>query len=134
MLAPRVALAAVAVVACAWFALGIRQSRDLERADALVHQSGTPTKGQTSEILRLLHRASLLNPDRNVDLLRAQAEVRAGDAATAERQTKRVVRDEPMNVDAWIVLGFATQQRDPAVARLATAREQELAPPVPPAR
>jgi predicted Zn-dependent protease len=99
-----------------------------------VHASGTPTRAQTAEILQLLDQASVLNPDRNIDLLRAQAEVRAGDAATAERQLKQVVHDEPMNVDAWIVLGFATRQRDPALASLASAKERELAPPVPPAR
>jgi hypothetical protein len=127
----RLTLAAFAVVACAWFVLGIVQSHDQSRADALIHQPGTPTPAQTARILSLLHGAAALNPDRNIDLLRAQAQTRGGQAAAAERDMKQVVRDEPMNVDAWIVLGLAAGQRDPATASLARARERELAPPVP---
>jgi cytochrome c-type biogenesis protein CcmH/NrfG len=39
-----------------------------------------------------------------------------------------VVRAEPQNVDGWIVLGFAARRVDPALARLAQARELQLAP------
>ena len=74
-------LAALALLACAWFGLGIRQSHEEARADALVHAAGTPTGAQTATILRLLDSASTLNPDRNIDLLRSEAEVRAGQAA-----------------------------------------------------
>ena len=126
-------LAALALLACAWFGLGIRQSHEEARADALVHAAGTPTGAQTATILRLLDSASTLNPDRNIDLLRSEAEVRAGQAAIAERQLMKVIRDEPMNVDAWIELGFAARRIDPTVASLAAARVRELAPPVPPA-
>jgi Tfp pilus assembly protein PilF len=134
MLAARITLAAVALIVCAWFALGIRQTRNQERADALIHQAGTPTKAQTVEVLALLRRSSELNPDRTIDLLRAMAEVRAGEVALAERQMKNVVRDEPMNVDAWINLAFAARQRDPTVAQLAREKQLELVPPVAPGR
>jgi Flp pilus assembly protein TadD len=91
----------------------------------------TPSRATTDQILRLLDHAATLNPDRSIDILRAQAELRAGDDAAAERTAKALVRDEPLNVYAWIVLGFASQQRDPATARLARAHQLELAPPVP---
>jgi predicted Zn-dependent protease len=127
----RLALAASAVVACAWFVLGIVQSHDQSRADALIHQPGTPTATQTARILSLLRSAATLNPDRDIDLLRAQAQTRGGQPAAAEREMKEVVRDEPMNVDAWIVLGVSAGRRDPATASLARVRERALAPPVP---
>ena len=133
MLASRLALATLALVACAWFGLGISQTRDQTRATTLLDQRGTPTAMLTSQILHLLDGAATLNPDRRIDLLRAQAEVRAGDPERATRTMERVVRDEPLNVDAWIVLGFAAGSRDPALARLARARERELAPPARPA-
>jgi hypothetical protein len=134
MLAARIAIAVVALVACAWFALGVRQAHDQARATSLINQPGTPSASETRQILQLLDRAATLNPDRSIDLLRAQAEVRHGEGQIALRQMLGVVRDEPLNVDAWIVLGFAAGGgRDPAVASLARIKERQLAPPVPPA-
>jgi Flp pilus assembly protein TadD len=131
-MATRIVLATVAVIACAWFALGIRQAHDTAHAMALINSPGTPTEAQTRQILHLLDQAATLNPDRAVDLLRAQAEVRGGDGEAALRQMLKVVHDEPLNVDAWIVLGFAAGgRRDPAAAAIAHARELQLAPPVP---
>jgi hypothetical protein len=41
-----------------------------------------------------------------------------------------VAREEPMNADAWSVLGFAAKH-DPALARYAGAQLLKLVPPVP---
>jgi hypothetical protein len=134
MLAVRVAIATVALVACAWFALGIHQAKDQASATALINQAGTPSPSLTRRILHLLDGAGTLNPDRNIDLMRAQAEVRAGDGQAALRQALAVVHAEPLNVDAWIVLGIAAGGgRDPAAVRLANVKLRQLAPPVAPA-
>jgi predicted Zn-dependent protease len=131
MCAARFAIAALAVVACAWFVIGVIQSDNQSRATALINGGGTPTHAQTSQIEHWLDRAGTLNPDRNIDLLRAQAEVRADQSARALVLMKRVVRAEPSNADAWVVFGFAAQSQSPALARLAHAEVLKLAPPVP---
>ncbi len=133
MLVPRVAVFALALIVCAWFALGQVQARDETHATALIDQPGTPTPALTAKILGLLHSAGTLNPDREVDLFRAQALTRAGDSAAAMRTAQAVVRAEPQNIDGWVALGFAAQRVDPGIAKLAQEKELELAPPVPPA-
>lgn len=131
MRAARFAIAALAVAACAWFVIGVVQSNNESRATTLINGGGTPTPAQTSQIEHWLDTAATLNPDRNIDLLRAQAEVRAGQSAKALVLMKRVVADEPRNADAWIVFGFAAQPQSPALARMAHAEVLKLAPPVP---
>jgi predicted Zn-dependent protease len=131
MRAARFAIAALAAAACAWFVIGVIQSNNESRATALIDGSGAPTPAQTAQIQDWLDTAGTLNPDRNIDLLRAQAAVRAGQSAKALVLMKRVVRDEPRNADAWIVFGFAAQAQSPALARMAHAQVLKLAPPVP---
>ncbi len=124
-------LLAVAVIACAWFALGAYQAREQDRATALIDQPGTPSPALTTRILALLDNAGTLNPDRNVALLRSQALTRAGRPVPAVRIARQVVVAEPRNIDAWTVLAFAAQSVDPALARLARLAQTQLAPPVP---
>ena len=131
MRAARIAIAALAVAACAWFVVGVIQAGNENKATALVNGGGTPTPAQTAQIQHWLDRAATLNPDRNIDLLRAQAWVRAGQSAKALALMKRVVGAEPRNANAWIVFGFAAQSQSPALARRAHAKVLELAPPVP---
>jgi predicted Zn-dependent protease len=131
MRAARLAIAALAVAACAWFVIGVIQSHNESRATALINSGGTPTRAQTAQVGHWLDTAATLNPDRNIDLLRAQAEVRAGQSARALVLMKRVVREEPRNADAWIVFAFAAQSQSPALARMAHAEVLKLAPPVP---
>ena len=85
MRAARLAIAALAVAACAWFVIGVIQSNNESRATALINGGGTPTPAQTAQIGHWLDTAATLNPDRNIDLLRAQAEVRAGQSAQGAR-------------------------------------------------
>jgi hypothetical protein len=134
MLALRMAVLALAVAACAWFALGVVQTHDETRATDLIDQSGTPSPALTARILNLLDTAGTLNPDRDIALARAQALTRAGHTSAALATAERVVRAEPQNVDAWVVLGFAARRINPNLARLAHERELQLAPPVPRAR
>lgn len=132
MVLARVGLLALALVACTWYAIAVRQSRDQAAAEAIVQGNVTPTPAVTRHALSLLDAAGTLNPDRAIDLLRAQALVRAGRAPAALRLMKSVVAAEPDNVDAWIVYGFAAGSGDPAVVQLARAKRAELVPPVPP--
>jgi cytochrome c-type biogenesis protein CcmH/NrfG len=128
MLALRLALVGLAVVVCAWFALGVVQTHDQTRAEALMNQPGNPSPATTARIMSLLKTAGALNPDRNVALDRSQTQTRGGHPTTGVAIARGVVRAEPQNVDGWIVLGFAARRVDPALARLAQARELQLAP------
>jgi hypothetical protein len=130
----RIALAGLAAVVCAWFVLGIVEAHDQTRATALMSLPGTPSRAQTGQILGLLDDAATLNPDRQIDLLRVQAEQRGGEAAAALKTAEAAARAEPQNAFAWVVLQFAARPLDPALAQLAGERERQLAPPVPPAR
>ena len=131
MLALRVGILVVAVAAIAWFGLGYVQTHNQNRATALIDEPGTPSQARTAEVMRLLQRAAALNPDRGIDVLRVQAQIRAGHDAAAERIARRIVTAEPQNIDGWLALGFAAQKEDPAAARLAQAQQRKLAPPVP---
>ncbi len=131
MLALRLAVLGLAAAACAWFALGLVQTHDENQALNLIDQPTTPTPATTAKIMSLLDHAGTLNPDRDIALDRSQAQTRAGDSAAGITTAQRVVRAEPDNVDAWIVLGFAAHKADPTLARLAQAKELQLAPPVP---
>src|SRR3954447_8489554 len=128
MRAARLGIAALAVAACAWFVLGVIQADNQSHATALVNSAGSPSRAQTADIEHSLDRAATLNPDRNIDLLRAQAEVRAGQSAKALARMKRVVAAEPRNVDAWIVFGFAARAQHSALAAIANAQILKLAP------
>jgi len=129
----RSALGLCAAALCGWFVLGAVQAHDQARATALIDRAGTPSAALTSHILHLLDVAGTLNPDRDIALLRSQAQSRAGRDAAALSTARRVARTEPQNIDAWTVLAFAAQPVAPAQARLARAQQRRLAPPVPPA-
>ena len=130
MSALRWAILASALVVCAWFVLGAVQTHDVNHATALIDRSSTPSVALTARIMRLLDGAATLNPDRNVDLLRAQAQTRGGENRAAVRTALAVTHAEPLNIDAWTVLGFAAQHVDPAEARAAQNEQTRLAPPV----
>jgi cytochrome c-type biogenesis protein CcmH/NrfG len=130
MLALRLAVLGLAVAACAWFALGVVQSHDQTQAENLLDQFTRQTPAATARIMSLLDTAGTLNPDRNIDLDRSQAQTRAGHVAAGVAIARAVVRAEPQNVNGWIVLGFAARRLDPSLARLAQARQLALAPPV----
>ncbi len=128
-MASRSAAAALAAVACAWFALGAQQARDSDRASAFIasHRSATPQ--QVRQVSALLDGASTLNPDRTPQILRGELERIAGHTAQAERILLSVVRQEPDNLEAWFQIGVASVH-DPALGRRALRRVAELDPQI----
>jgi hypothetical protein len=96
--------ACVALVVCVWFAIGIRQASDLDEATAIVSQSPSPTKTELAHAASLLSSAGTLNPDLEVNLVRAQVARLENDPSGAIRIAEGVVRDEPQNLEAWYTL------------------------------
>jgi predicted Zn-dependent protease len=102
----RVLLVVGALVATAWFALSVHQAVDTDRATALITSHASAAELRRAE--RLLDAAGTLNPDRSVDILRAQLDTDRGDLRGARRIIKRVVASEPDNLEAWLTLARAS--------------------------
>jgi hypothetical protein len=120
-----------AVLICAWFAIGIRQANDLSQATALVSASSRPSPEQAQRAVSLLRSAGGLNPDRMVDIVRAQLDIAEGRLQSARSTLLRVVDAEPENVVAWVTLARAAVGA-PRLFYSAAIHVQELAPPVHP--
>jgi predicted Zn-dependent protease len=123
----RVIAALAAVIVCAWFALGIRQAAEVADATDVIEPSHVLTVTQLRAIDSWLDSARRLNPDTQVEILRARAAIEAGQAPRAEQILENVTRTEPMNLEAWIWLAGAALG-DPPLARYAVARIEQLDP------
>jgi predicted Zn-dependent protease len=100
----KVSVALVALLACAWFALGAREAHQLDRAMAIVAQSPAPSTRQLADANSLLRSAAELNPDSEVTLLRARVALLEHQHARAEQIAEEVTREEPKNLLAWDAL------------------------------
>ena len=128
----RAALAALAVVVCAWFALGFVQARDTGRATSLITSADTLGAGDAARARSLLSSAGTRTPDQTVDILRGVLQVRTQQFAAAQRTLLAVTRREPMNLDAWVQLAFAAARNgDRALTILAADRISTLHGKVP---
>jgi predicted Zn-dependent protease len=126
----RLSLIAVAVLACAWFALGVRQAHDLAAATAIATQSAPVTAAQSADAASLLSAAATLNPDTDVKLVRAQLALRGSDSPLAQRLAGEVTRSEPQNLAAWYELASAAGT-DHVIFFRALAKVNQLDPPPP---
>ena len=123
----RVLIVIVAVLACAWFILGIHQAHEISEATAIVTQSSTPTAAESARATSLLRSAGTLNPDREVELLRAALALDQNNFQRARVILLGVVRDEPMNVEAWAMLATAAGS-NPRLEREALDHVAQLHP------
>jgi hypothetical protein len=118
-----------AAVICAWFALGIRQADELSQASAIASGSSRLTPAQARRAESLFRSAGTLDPDRTVDIGRAQLDIAEGRLGAARSTLQRVVAAEPDNVLAWVALAKAAAG-DPRLFYTAAIHVRELAPPV----
>jgi predicted Zn-dependent protease len=123
----RVSAAVAGVIVCAWFALGIHQAHEVARATSMIDSSRALTVTQDHAIESWLDSAQTLNPDRQVEILRAQAAIKVGQARRAQQILTGVTRAEPLNLDGWIWLAGASLG-DPPLARRALRRIDMLDP------
>ena len=134
----RCALIVCAVVVLAWMLVGLHDARDLDRGSAqpkgdiadLITSLKTP--GQFAPRIALLRSARVLTPDTRADLVIAgdyQLRHGPGDLSYALRVAQSVVRREPQNLDAWIVVLKIQQFRfDHAGVQSALAQIRRLDP------
>ena len=103
----RAGLLGFAVVACAWFALGVHQARDTNRANALIGGPAPLTAQQAQRARSLLSSAATLNPDQTPEILRGQLALQQRQSRRAGRILSSVTRREPLNLHAWSELAYA---------------------------
>jgi hypothetical protein len=96
------ALAAIAVVAVAWFVVGARQAHLVEAAtQQLDNQAGHHARA-TRQTESLLSSADFLNPGTNVILLRARLAMEQRNWTRAKRLVDDATTSEPNNLAVWI--------------------------------
>lgn len=127
--AARTVAVVLAIVVCAWFALGVRAFKDQEGVIASLGGLGTVSAMQARADRAALRDAAILNPDQGVNLLRAQLDSRAGDSRAGLRLAAQVARREPQNINAWLLIAVLAHPNS-ARYRTATARAHLLAPTV----
>jgi hypothetical protein len=125
----RAAVVVVSTAIAAWFAVGVRQAHGIAAAGSIVGGGARVNAASARRATNLLSAAGQLNPDTQVDVLRAQLYLDLGNRPAARRVLERVVKEEPDNAVAWEWLAKASVG-DPAEFYLAAFRIDQLVPPV----
>ena len=121
-------MAAVAVAAAAWFAVGVRNELMLERAQE-VSLRASPSASEIEAAAGDSRDAELLNPDwAEPEGLRATLDIRRMRNREAYASLRRIVRREPDNLQAWALLSLVSRSIDPPLASRAARRVRELDP------
>jgi predicted Zn-dependent protease len=100
----RLAVSVLALAVAAWFALGAREAHELARVAGTTTQTNVLMPSRARGALDQLSSAGTLNPDRHVDVLRATVLAESHQTQRAEMILERVVKAEPMNLEAWYAL------------------------------
>jgi predicted Zn-dependent protease len=108
MVIVRSAMTLVAIAACAWFVVGIRQAHEIDSATAIVMQGRSAGPAQLAKAGRLLASAGFFNPDREVDILRGRLEIAQSHSQRAVRILQGVTHSEPLDLEGWIWLAGAS--------------------------
>ncbi len=129
----RAGLAAAAVAAIIWLAVGLQASRQESRAVELAspRDGQPPSAARIDEARRLLRDAGRKTAGTAAQILEAQLEAFADRPESAVVILQGVVRDEPKNYEAWLLLARTARSVDPVLAARARARLAVLSPPVP---
>jgi predicted Zn-dependent protease len=99
----RLALLTLAVLAGAWFVVGLRQAHETDQLSALLSH-GISTPAQDARAKSLANAAAFLYPGQDIPILRARVAFAAGHTPQAERILRAVTRREPQNLSAWALL------------------------------
>jgi hypothetical protein len=127
----RIAVAVIALVAAACFAVALSAAR---AEDRLADLRFRPPKLGPADLRRaddLERQAGRLTPGERRVLVLANVRLRGGDAKGALALARGATRREPENAEAWLAVARAAREADPALAKTALQRLRELVPPVP---
>jgi predicted Zn-dependent protease len=98
----RVFVLLLAVLACAWFVLGIRQAHGIDAATSAISAQTRLSGNAVRRVNSSLDAAATLNPDQEVNVLRARLALAQGDERRARAILRQVTRREPSNLEAWV--------------------------------
>jgi predicted Zn-dependent protease len=124
----RAAALVLALAACAWFGLGVVQARDIDRATTIIAGPVPLSPAEAAHAGSLVHTAATLDPDSDIQLLRAELAADQGHTASAIAQLRSVVASEPENLDAWVALAQLALHRDRALLTRAAIQVDHLDP------
>ena len=134
---PRTARRAVVFVLAAlcivWFAAIARSLHEQAAIRDALHSHPVVSAPLARALDARVDQAAVLNPDRQIPMLKALIAYSAHRPASAVAIARRVTAQEPDNIDNWVTLELLLNGRYPALEREARARIHALAPPVPPA-
>jgi hypothetical protein len=124
----RGALVVVALLALGWLGVLYRDRRvGQDAADVIFYQPQLPPAEFERQLDRLRD-ARLLDPDRYWDLTRARYLLLRDRPRRALRAAQELVRDEPDNLEAWLVVFRASELVDPSRSGDAIDRIRQLNP------
>jgi hypothetical protein len=125
----RIAIALLAVAVVAWSAVLLRDENLARDAEARLRANPDMPAPQFADSLQKLRDAELLNPGTQWILVRANV-LLLRDKPAALRVADSVLRGEPDNLGAWVVVAKATEGRDPERFAQANAEIRRLNPPL----
>ena len=128
----RAAVLVLALVCCAWFALGARQAHETTVAGSIIGGKQPISAPQSRRAAGALSAAGTLNPDLQVDVLRGELAIAQGQLGRARGILTSVTRREPQNLAAWVQLARASAN-DRVSFFAAEIHIRTLVPRVPPA-
>ncbi len=134
LLCGRLAILLIAVVACAWYILQIRELSERDRITAFVNQHTKISEAQAKAADATLDDAQFLNPDQAVSSLRSVVATRVGDRSRALAIAEAIARREPLNYGTWEFVAYLLEGTHSPMLRLAKAHIRMLVPSVPPPR
>jgi hypothetical protein len=124
---PRAVVALIAIVLVAWFGVLARDERIGNAAvDRIVAEPGM-SRAAWNDAMLDLRRADLLDPATDWRVTRASY-LLLRDEQEALRVARSVVRDEPDNLPAWVMIGRVATRTDPALAARAAREIERLNP------
>ena len=126
LLATRIALVLVAIVALAWLGNEVRIMRLEDDAEAVLDRAraGKVPEADVKHAADLLESSRRLNPDQAPVITEGQLRYATGDADGAALLARSVTLDEPDNLQAWFLVWAAAS--DPAVKRQALTQLRRL--------
>ncbi len=117
MVLARASVLVVAVIACAWFVVGIRQAHDTAAATSIITHRGGLSAAQVAHARSLLSAAGSLNPDSQVEVLSGRLAYVENERSSAVSIFENVLRREPANVQVWLLLSEAASNDQRLVDR-----------------
>ena len=122
-------LATAAAVAAVFALLWLHSARLETQGQAIAERpAATLSRAEVDRAARLFQSARSNNPDSRPVVLEAGLLIRTGRPRQAVTLLRPVVKREPQNLTAWVLLAASAPSVDPALARSAVARAKALNP------